>query len=96
MHAKQLAEIGEEVGREGGKEGGTGGRLWCVVGDFNVHGPRVLGVGSLVDQVSDQKEGGVGGRRRSGKKGRELFAVPSEMRLIFFSPPLPLHPSVPL
>lgn len=28
--------------------------------------------------------------------GRELFAVPSEMRLIFFSPPLPLHPAVPL
>ncbi|TFJ86932.1 hypothetical protein NSK_002020 [Nannochloropsis salina CCMP1776] len=56
MQAKQLAEIGEEVGREGGKEGGTGGRLWCVVGDFNVHGPRVLGVGSLVDQVTCPQE----------------------------------------
>jgi len=96
MQAKQLAEIGEEVGREGGKEGGTGGRAWCVVGDFNVHRPRVLGVGSLVDQVSDQKEQG-GPRRRRGKNGEGALcrSIRDEVDIFLApAPPPPRRPSL--
>jgi len=56
LQRQQLAAIGQEARREGGEEG-----RWCAVGDFNVHGPEVLGVGSRVTEV--------GGRRREG--GRE-------------------------
>jgi hypothetical protein len=47
IQKQQLAAIGEEVTREGGREG-----RWCAVGDFNVDGPEVLGVGSRVTEVS--------------------------------------------
>jgi len=55
IQKQQLAAIGEEVTREGGREG-----RWCAVGDFNVHGPEVLGVGSRVTEVrkEGEREGG--------------------------------------
>ncbi|KAM3572179.1 hypothetical protein VYU27_005805 [Nannochloropsis oceanica] len=51
LQRQQLAAIGQEMRREGGEEG-----RWCAVGDFNVHGPEVLGVGSRVTEVTCPKE----------------------------------------